>query len=214
MGISLATLVLRLQGLAPAQNGVPADYEQMVQDALAQLSSDLPMTKTMSLAITAGTASYALPADFRFLISLESIRRPEGVIFGSSGLIPVSAGHEEHYDIEGNTLVFWPTPTYSMSRTLRYGAGHVLDETEQYARLTENGARIALLYAQHLVLQAQANVAAPAGWKYQIGDEMVDKSGQAGKLREQAEGLLKQYQMAVKPLKGYGMQGVAHGTYE
>lgn len=214
MGVSLATMVLRLQGLAPAQNGVPDDYGQMVQDALDQLGSDLPITKTMLLPITAGTASYELPDDFRFIISLESLRRPEGVIFGSNGLIPVSANFEEHYDVEGNQIVFWPTPTYSMNRTLRYGAGYVLNEAEQYARLTQNGARIALLYAQHLVLQAQANVMAPAGWKYQIGDEMVDKSGQAGKLREQAEGLLKQYQSAVKPLKGYGMQGAANGTYE
>ena len=214
MGVSLATMVLRLQQMVPALNGVPDDYGQMVHDALEQLSSDLPITKTMLLSITAGTATYALPDDFRFLISLESIARPEGVIFGTSGLIPVPANYEEHYDVEGNQIVFWPTPTYSMNRTLRYGAGYVLNETEQFARLTQNGARIALLHAQHLVLQAQANVVAPAGWKYQIGDEMVDKSGQAGKMREQADGLLKQYQTAVKPLKGYGMQGTANGTYE
>jgi len=207
-------MVSRLEGLVPALNGVPDDYEQMVHDALAQLSSDLPITKTMLLPITAGVAAYELPEDFRFIIRLESLRRPDGIIFGSNGLIPVAANYEEHYDVEGNQIVFWPIPTYSMNRTLRYGAGYMLNEDDEFARLTQNGARIALLYAQHLVLQAQANVMAPSGWKYQIGDEMVDKSGQAGKMREQAEGLLKQYQSAVKPLKGYGMQGTANGTYE
>lgn len=214
MGVTLATMALRLERMAPALNAVPDDYDQLVKDAVEQLSSDVPMTKTMSLAMVSGTAAYDLPADFRFLISLESLARPGGVIIGNGGLIPVSSTFEEHYDVEGNRIVFTPTPTYSLSRTLRYGAGHVLDGNESYPRLTENGARIALLYAQHLVLMAQANTVAPAGWKYQIGDEMVDKSGQAGKLREQADGLLKQYQAAVKPLKGYGTQGTANGTYE
>lgn len=214
MGVSLATLAARLTALVPVLNGVPADYEQLAKDAIEQLSIDVPMTKTMTLAMVSGTAAYDLPADFRFLISLESAVRQGGVIIGNSGLIPVSASYEEYYDVEGNRLVFTPTPTYSLSRTLRYGAGHVLDGSQIYQRLTENGARIALLYGQYLALLAQANTVAPAGWKYQIGDEMVDKSGQAGKLREQADGLLKQYQNAVKPLKGYGMQGAAHGTYE
>ncbi|MGD9729962.1 MAG: hypothetical protein AB7R40_22195 [Nitrospiraceae bacterium] len=214
MGVSLATLEARLTALVPALNGVPADYEQLAKDAVDQLSTDVPMTKMMQLAVVSGTAAYDLPADFRFLISLEGIRRPDGIIIGNSGLIPVSSTWEEYYDVEGNRIVFTPTPTYSLSRAVRYGAGHVLDGSEIYPRLTENGARIALLYGQHLALMAQANTVAPAGWKYQIGDEMVDKSGQAGKLREQADGLLKQYQSAVKPLKGYGMQGAAHGTYE
>jgi len=212
MGVTLATMALRLERSVPALNDVPGDYDQLVKDAVAQLSSDVPMTKTMQLAMVSGTAAYDLPSDFRFLISLESIRRPDGLIIGNGGLIPVSPSFEEYYDVEGNRIVFTPTPTYSLSRTLRYGAGHVLDGNDSYPRLTENGARIALLYAQHLALMAQANTVAPAGWKYQIGDEMVDKSGQAGKLREQADGLLKQYQAAVKPLKGYGMQGTANGT--
>lgn len=214
MGVSLATMALRLERLVPALNGVPDDYDRLVKDAVEQISSDVPMTKTMALAMVSGTAVYDLPSDFRFLISLESLARPGGVIIGNGGLIPVASAFEEHYDVEGNRIVFTPTPTYSLSRTLRYGAGHVLDGNESYPRLTENGARIALLYAQHLALMAQANTVAPAGWKYQIGDEMVDKSGQSGKLREQADGLLEQYQAAVKPLKGYGMMGTANGTYE
>lgn len=205
MGVSLATMVVRLQGLAPVLNGVPTNYEQVVKDAVEQLSSDVPMTKTMTLTMVSGQAAYDLPSDFRFLISLESLKRPDGVIFGSGGLIPVSATWEEHYDVEGNRLVFTPTPTFGVSRTLRYGAGHVLDGSQSYPRMSENGARIALLYGQYLVLMAQATTLAPAGWKYQIGDEMVDKSGQAGKMREQAEGLLKQYRNAVAPLKGYGV---------
>lgn len=214
MGVSLATLTLRLEQMVPAANGVPADYEQLVQDAVAQLSSDVPMTKTTTLAMVSGQAAYDLPSDFQFLISLERVARPDGVIIGNGGLIPVSASYEEHYDVEGNRIVFTPTPTYSLNRTLRYGAGHVLDGNQSYPRLSENGARIALLYGQYLALMAQGNATAPAGWKYQIGDEMVDKSGQAGKLREQADGLLKQYQTAVKPLKGYGTVGTANGIYE
>lgn len=214
MGVSLVTLSRRLENSVPKVNGVPEDYDQLVKDSVEQISSDVPMTKTMTLTMVSGTAAYDLPADFRFLISLENVVRQGGVIIGNSGLIPITARFEESYDVEGNRIVFSPTPTYSLSRTLRYGAGHVLDGNNSYPRLTENGARIALLYAQHLALMAQANTVAPAGWKYQIGDEMVDKSGQAGKLREQADGLLKQYQAAVKPLKGYGMQGTANGTYE
>lgn len=214
MGVTLTTMAARLERLVPALNGVPDDYDQLVKDAVEQLSSDVPMTKTKTMAMVSGTAAYDLPADFRFLISLESIARPDGLIIGNGGLIPMAASYEEHYDVEGNQIVFWPTPSYSLSRTLRYGAGHVLDGNDSCPRLTENGARIALLYAQHLALMAQANATAPAGWKYQIGDEMVDKSAQAGKMREQADGLLKQYQAAVKPLKGYGTQGTANGTYE
>lgn len=209
MSVALATLTARLQALTPARNGAPADYSQLAQDAVAQLAQDVPAVRTATLAIVAGAATYSLPDDFLFLIELPGLA--EMVMTGdtlvtAAGLVPVmgygSDTADGIYEIGGGQITFAPTPTYTLNRPIRYAAGHVLDMTDSYPRMNENAARIALLYGQYLALMAQAAATAGDGWKYSIGDESVDKSGQAKGLRETAEGFLKQYQQAISGLRG------------
>lgn len=195
----------KLTPFSPAMEPIPDVYEQAVHDAVAQLSQDAPLTRTATLNIVAGTATYSLPTDFQALITLSSMSAQGGVIIGDNGLIPTPSGFKERYDIAGGQITFTPTPTYTMARTLRYAARHVL-ASGAYAYLGLNGARVALLYAQSLVLSHQASQSAGSGWKYQIGDEMVDKSQLGKGLMGQSEGFLKQYQAAVAKLKGYGQR--------
>lgn len=212
MAVTLADLVGRLQRSVPARNGVPStdDYTQHVKDAVLQLSTDVPLVRLAELSIVNGTATYNLATDFLFLVELEGIASADGIIISDAGLIPVSALWEESYYIDGSTITFDPVPTYTMSRNYRYGALYELSgavDSETYARMTQNGARFALLYAEYLALAQQANAVAGDGWKYQIGDEMVDKSNQGRGLLGQAQGLLTQYESAIKTQKGYGSVG-------
>ena len=46
-----------------------------------------------------------------------------------------------------------------------------------------------------------AGVAGGGGWKYQIGDESVDKSNAGRALGEQATRLYEQYQVALRPFR-------------
>jgi len=117
----------------------------------------------------------------------------------------LAAGWTEANYIEGGSLRIDPTPAYSAARTLRYAACHVL-AGGVYPRLSENGARVALLYGQYLALSAQANAQAGDGWSYKIGDESVDKRGLGAAIQSQAMAALTNYNNAIRPLKGYGAQ--------
>lgn len=210
MSISLALLTARLQSMAPPRNGLPADYEQLVRDAVAQLGRDVPIITSAEIVIIAGQATYDLPADFLFLIELESAVG-NAYLGGGGGIVALTAWQSERALVEGDTLRLAPTPVYGMARTLRYAAGYAITDGA-YSRLSENGARIALLYATHLALMAQAADAAAGAWKYQIGDEMVDRSQHGRAVNEQAGGALKQYQSAVAQLRGYGQRARMSGA--
>ena len=206
MSVALAALVARLQGAVPQRDGAPADYEQLCADAVAQLGLDVPIVASAAIQVTAGVAAYDLPADFLYLIDLTAGAPVRGnILVGDAGLIPLAGGWQEAYYIEGSSLRFEPVPAYTATRTLRYAAGYAL-VGGVYARLSENGARIALLYAKHLALGEQATAVAPDGWSYKIGDESVDKRGVAAAIQAQADAALKAYEAAVKPLKGHGSQ--------
>jgi len=205
MTISLAVLADRMQRAVPARNGVPSDYEQLARDAVAQLSQDIPVITAATIQVTAGQATYELPADFLYEIELAGLPVQGGVIVSNGGLIPMGTGWEEAHYIEGDSLRFEPTPTYSTTRTLRYAAQHVA-ANGVYPRLSENGARVAMLYGQYLALLAQANAVAGDGWSYKIGDESVDKRGQGSAIQAQASAALTTYQNAMRPLQGYGRQ--------
>ena len=205
MSIALLLLADRLRRAVPQRNDAPADYEQLAQDAVAQLSQDAPIITSVAIQVQAGTASYALPADFLSVIRLDGVALSVGVIVADNGLIPMPQGWQEQAYVEGATLRLDPVPAYTCARTLRYAARHVA-LGGVYTRLSENGARIALLYAQYLALTEQANAVAPDGWSYKIGDESVDKRGVAAAIQTQAYAALKAYEAAVKPLKGYGSQ--------
>jgi hypothetical protein len=163
MTISIAQLADRLQRTVPARNGVPGDYERLAVDAVHQLSQDVPVITAVTIQVVAGQAAYGLPADFLYEIELTGLPAQGGVIVSNGGLIPVGNGWEETHYIEGDTLRFDPVPTYSTTRTLRYAAQHVAT-AGVYPRLSENGARVAMLYGQYLALMEQANATAGDGW--------------------------------------------------
>lgn len=212
--ISLNDLSDRLEIAVPARNAVPADYEQLVKDAVLQLSQDVPMARTTTINVVAGTVVYNLPSDFLSLISLPMPAAMGDVLITASGLIPMAVGGlDERYEIVGGQIIFTPTPVYSMARTMRYAALYALDENENYPTLTENLARIALLYAQATAFAEQASSVAGDGWKYQIGDEMVDKTGQGKSISASADSAMKRYQDAVRRFSGYGSKAYyAPGT--
>lgn len=208
MAISLAALTERLQRLAPARNGVPSadDYEQHVRDAVQQLSMDAPRRVTATLSVVAGTATYTLPDDFLFIIVLPTLTAQEGVVISDSGIVVVPDGWREEINIVDGALTITPTPTHPHERRYLYAGGHVLDDEETYPHLNENAARIALLYAQYLVLTQQATVTAGDGWKYSIGDESVDKTAQGNGLRQQAGTLLTTYRREAQAQRGFGVR--------
>jgi hypothetical protein len=205
MTISIAQLADRLQRAVPARNDVPGDYERLAQDAVQQLSQDVPVITAATIQVTGGQATYDLPADFLYEIELAGLPAQGGVIVSNGGLIPMGTGWEEAHYIEGDSLRFEPTPTYSTTRTLRYAAQHVA-ANGVYPRLSENGARVAMLYGQYLALMEQANAVAGDAWSYKIGDESVDKRGQGSAIQAQASVALTSYQNALRPLQGYGRQ--------
>lgn len=205
MSVALAVLADRLQRAVPQRNGAPADYEQLARDAVAQLGQDVPIITSAAIQVAAGQASYALPADFLFVVQLAGLDYSGNVINGDNGLVPMPNGWQETHYVEGAMLRFDPTPAYTASRTLRYAALYTLLDGA-FPRLSENGARVALLYGQYLALMEQANAAAPDGWSYKIGDESVDKRGVGAAIQGQAQAALQAYNVAIRPLKGYGAQ--------
>ena len=205
MGVSLASLALRLERAIPPRDGTPADYEQLVTEAVQQLGMDIPIVTTTTLLVTAGQATYPLPADFLYLIDFPALAGYGDVMITNQGLIPLPAGGwSEQWYIEGGVLRLEPAPTYSAARTVKYAATYTLDGSGVYGRLTENGARVALLYAQHLALSEQANAATGDGWSYKIGDESVDKRGLGAAIQTQAAAALQNYEVALRPFRGRG----------
>jgi hypothetical protein len=163
----------------------------------------VPILTSTTLSIVSGRDTYDLPADFAFLVELPLLVSSDNVLLSNDGIIPLSAAWEERWYIEGDQVRFDPVPSYTLTRSMRYAARYVL-EGGAYPRLSENGARIALLYAQYLVMQARVQAAAGDGWKYRIGDEEVDKSRLGAGLQASAAASLAAYQAAVRQLRGYG----------
>lgn len=204
MAIALSALVARLESDVPANNGTPSapQYEQAVKDALADLGRRAPIQKVVALNMVNGVATYALPNDFQKLIRVASLANPSGVIIGTK-LIPVNVETwKERYTIAGKQITFYPTPTYALARDVWYAAGYALDESDEYPDLTDETAEAAILLAQSKALMLLANGLRQNAWRYQIGDETVDKSGQGKEIAAQADALRTQYLDAVKALNG------------
>jgi hypothetical protein len=106
-------------------------------------------------------------------------------------------------------MTFTPTPSYTLDRTLRYAAGHVLDDDAAYPYLTDADAGILLLKAQSLALRKQALAAVTASTgeivEYAIGDERVKKSSPSASLGAAAQMLEAEYLERVA--RGVGMVG-------
>ena len=179
MTITLADLILQLQEDVPAVDGVPSDaqYERVIKEAISEFSRRCGVVKNGTLAVVAGTAAYALPADFISIVEIDSPYEVENdVIITPTGIIPFSAlsPFEEYYTIRNGTITFFSTPTYSMTRYYEYKAAWVL-ETDSYA-LTDDEVRIIMLKAKQLCFDKLANSSAGAGFKYTVGNMSVDKS--------------------------------------
>jgi hypothetical protein len=182
---TLAVLIAELQSEVPAVNSVPttAQYTQAIKDAAAEFSRRCGLKKNTTLSIVAGTASYALPADFLKLIELDNPYDPEHrVIVTATGIIPFSelAPFEEEVTIANKTLTIFPTPGYTMVRYLEYKASWVLSGTtgaETFADMGEDEAQIVLLKAKSIAMEKIANaMASSGGMKYSLGAVSVDKS--------------------------------------
>ena len=204
--IYLTSLKSQLQGDVPASNGVPSteQYEQAAKDAVADLSRKVPLHRLTTLSIVSGTASYALPADFYKLIRLQALGVPagSGIYNTPQGLVPFGPDFQERVMLAGRTLTLSPTPGYTTTREMEYAALHVLDDDGAYPDLTDDVAAVAMLKARSLALRHKASVAANAGFRYQIGDEMVDKSGLAGTLLADVQAAEAEYQAAIASLQG------------
>jgi len=208
MSVTLADLVARLQTDIPARDGHPtlAQYEQAVKDAVADYSRRNPMTLIANLAIVSGTATYNLSNDFIAMIQMDTMLALEGVIHTAGGLVPTSTGFSERYTINGRTITFAPTPAYTLTRTYRYAAIHVLDDDDAYPYLTNEDCAILLLKAQALALRKQAFSLITTGSgeivEYAVGDERVKKSSPSEKLNAAASSLEAQYLEQVQRVVG------------
>ncbi len=184
MSIALADLVTRLQGEVPAQDSTPSatQYNDAVKDAVHAYNGRIGRRKYAEIAVTSGTAVYALPADFMKVIELISVGAAVagGVLINHTGIIPVSSTWTEEHTIAGRSITFIPTPAYTLSRYLWYKAGHVLSGTspdEEYADMLDYEVSVIMLKAQAIAWRLVGTKASRTkGWKYQIGDVMIDKS--------------------------------------
>ncbi len=208
MAITLADLVTRLQEDVPARDGAPTaeQYARAATEAIADYSARCPMQRITTLSIAAGVASYTLPADFLSLVRLDTTSSKGGVLHTSAGLIPAPTSWTERYTVNGLTLTFTPTPTYTLDRLLIYAARHVLDAQNSYPDLTDRDVGILILKAQALALRAQAVAILTSATgeivEYQVGDEKVKKVGASEGLRTAAAFLEREYLEAVKAALG------------
>ena len=167
------------------------------------------MTRVTTLNIVSGTATYALPADFRKFIRLTAwFSQDSNVIVSGAGLIPMPQGWKERHTINGLTITFIPTPGYTLARQMEYTAGYVLDVASIYQDMTDDIAAMVMLKAAAIALTLQANAATKESWSYTIASESVSKTQLANSFRDQAKLLDAQYLDAVKTYIGtVGLRG-------
>jgi hypothetical protein len=223
MSVSQSSLISRLAALIPTRDGIPtsSQQQQAIVDAVAALSSRLPMTKQTTLTLTAGTSSYSLPSDFLFLIRLQypdASRVPyryngydcSSAYSTSAGLVAVAPYRRitrDDYTIVGQTITFTPPALQAGDYTLRYGAAHVLEgDGDTYADMDEAFAAVVVLKAQADVLRLQAAQAAQDAdvTGYEQGDVSIELDGSKGNkaLLTQAGALDSEYERRVMHMQG------------
>jgi hypothetical protein len=212
MTIPLFDLVTRLEIDVPAQDSTPTDaqYVFAVRDAVGAFGIKVGRKKHVQLNVVAGTASYALPADYLKVITLKPITEThEGVLVNSQGVIPLDTGLlSDTWTIAGKTITFYPVPTYTLARNLWYKAGYALTtdpDTDDpvYADMTEEEADIILLKAQATAWRAiGGKVSSSQAWKYQIGDVTIDKTNLGKSLTGWIADLDKAFESRVKDYIG------------
>lgn len=204
-------MAARLAQKVPQRSGAPASYHACIREAVAQYGHDAPLIRQSTLDITAGVDAYDLPEDFSRVIGLSvGAVLTGGVVSSAGGLIPTSPNRpvRPRHIVQDGQIVFDPVPAYSATWTLRYAAHH-LEVAGVYPALDDNGARIALLYAEYLALGEQAHNLGVEAWSYTIGAESIDRSKIAGSVRAEADAALRAYQDALRALHSPGLMGRA-----
>lgn len=205
--VTLASLVEAVQSDVPARNDVPtsAQYRRCIADAVADVNRRVSRQKMTTLSIRSGTATYALPADFKAVIRL-TLFTADSVLITENGLVPFTgAPPRDRYTIDNGRITFVPTPGYTMARDLWYAAQHVPTGdagVEVYADMDADIEALVRLKAQALALMLQANAATREAWQYSIGDERVSKERLATEMRTQAEACEAEYREAVARRNG------------
>ena len=220
MSILLSDLVERLAADVPAEDSVPSNmqYEKAVQDAVRDFSERCGLEQIAELSIVPGTATYDLPADYLKMIALESFASADGVIISAQGIIPISANWEEQHTIRNEQITFYPTPTFTMARELRYKAAWIGTDIEaessgdeadtDYETMSEREARIVLLKAQANALGKQSNALSGQTLKYSLGAVSVDKGSTIDEKRRKADSFNDDYLAACDKYNGQvAMQG-------
>ncbi len=212
--IKFDDLVANLMADVPAKDDqpTPPQYQKAVRQAVNTLNHNYGRLLFVEIEVVSGTAEYDLPADFVRKVRFDSITETaypgSNVTLSSGRIIRLCTGlTPEKIIINGSKLVIFPTPEYSMTRTLWYRAGHVLeanDDSEQaYLHMTPQEADAVHLKAKANAYRLIAAVAsANEGWSYQIGDFKVDKTKLGETLRKTATDLDNEFVTAVAGLIG------------
>lgn len=209
MAVALADLTARLDVALPSLTAPQAT--SAVKSAIGAFSNKAGMVKRQAISVVAGTATYDLADDFISLIRMEGLTAMGDVWIQGDGTIIPSAGNvTEKVTIAGRSITFVPTPQYTTTRYVWYRAGYIaIDGT--YNDLTEEMAEIVMVKAQANGLRLLATSNSTDGWKYSIGDVMVDKSNLARGLRESAGELDKEFEAMVKAFVGpVGVRATYH----
>ena len=185
MPVLLSDLTDRLSAAVPAVDGMPSvsQYENAVTDAVATFSTRAGNRKLQQISVVDGTAVYALADDFQNEIELtpleEGVAKYGDTLIISGQLYPASQGlYDEVHTIAGQSITFYPTPTYTAVRYFWYKAGHVLDSGNSYPDMMQTMIPIIRAQAEaNIYRMIAARVARSDGWKYEFGDVKIDKSG-------------------------------------
>jgi len=205
MTVPLAEIIDRLKGAVAQQSGTPTDvqYQGAVIDAVADFSTQLGPVRESTISIVSGTAAYSLPADFLALMKLTAMVIGGVVIQGGGKIVPTSAiGRSERFVCAGGMLTIYPTPTYTIDRTLVYQSAFVLSAGEVYQALADADVSIILMKATALLLRQLGASAAPGAFRYQFGDLTIDKSASTKNVIEAAGQLDAGYADAISRRKG------------
>lgn len=202
---TLTALATELAGLTPPTNGVPTtgQYEAAVRDAVVDFGFRCPQLLRASLAVVAGTAAYALPVGFLRLVKLEGVAgetlyNPDGFLV-SMAYVPT-----ETHTISAGQITFYPTPGYTLARSLSYAAGYPYDMgTDAFIGLTAEYERIVMMKAQAGALRLLAGATGGSGGlTYSIGDTSVQRA-LTSPYTGLADALNKQYLDACRAVVGF-----------
>lgn len=198
MSKTLAELVDQLQEDVPAKDGVPSEdqYERGVREAVRDFSRRCGRKRRTTLNVVSGTATYDLAEDFLKLIKFVSLTANNGIINSPQGLIPVPVDFCEEWTINDGQITFYPTPAYTLIREYTYKAAWIATEDdygEVYETMGDEEADIIMKKAKASALDLLWKQNAGKGFKYQIGDEMIDKSGLGDDYKKSMDAADKEY---------------------